>query len=176
MQMSDRNPDDASSRSAMGWKLAPKVRNVLIDVFADEDASELVDFSHEWRFEDEPHGPPKTGRMDLPAGTVAYRFHFQLRDGTKRKLKFIDPCEEALWVTVGTDCPKRAGNGSGQIKFDHPYNPHQLIVVDLNSNVPAMLFKYALRFDGEPGEQVGKSTLCPPYEYDPDFKNGGGNT
>jgi hypothetical protein len=175
MQMSDRNPDEA--RSAMGWKLAPKVRNVMIDVFADEDdSSGLVDFSHEWKFEDEPHEPPKSGRMDLPEGKVAYQLHFQLRDGTKKKLKFIDPCDEAMWVTVGTDCPKRAGNGSGQIKFDHPYNPHHLIADDLNSNVPAMLFKYALRFDGEPGEQVGKSTLCPPYEYDPDFKNGGGNT
>ena len=167
-----------ASRSAMSWNAsAPKVRKVDIHVRAYTEASGLVDFSQEWKFEDEP-GDPKPGRIDLPEGKVAYEFHFHLHDDTdpKKKLKFIDPCEEAMWVAVGTDCPRRAGNGSGQIRFGHPYNTHQLVVDDLNSNVPAMLFKYALRFDGEDGEQVGKSTLCPPYEYDPDFKNGGGNT
>ena len=179
--MSDR-PNEApsseelpSSRSAMGWKSATKVRKVKVDVFADTDDSGLVDFTHEWKFEDEPKQPAKAGRIDLPAGKVAYQLSFRLRDGTKKRLKFIDPCKEAMWVTVGTDCPKRAGNGSGQIQFNYLYEQDELTVDDLNSNEPAMLFKYALRFDGEPGEQVGKSTLCPPYEYDPDFKNGGGN-
>jgi hypothetical protein len=68
-----------------------------------------------------------------------------------------------------------AGNGSGQIQFNYPYDPDELCVDDLNSNEPAMLFKYALRFDGKAGHQVGKTASCPPYEYDPDFKNGGGN-
>jgi hypothetical protein len=150
------------------------VRPVRINVVAYEDDG-LVDFSYEWKF-DEPHAPVQAGRIDLPAGKVAYELRFHLTDRTTKNLEFIDPCEQAMWVAVGTDCPRRAGNGSGQIRFAHPHNRHQLVVDDLNSNVPAMLFKYALRFNGNPGEQVGKVTACPPYEYDPDFKNGGGNS
>lgn len=170
--MADREPGEA----LMDFTSAPKVRNVMIDVTAYTDESGLVDFTHDWRFEDEPGEPAKAGRMDLPAGRVAYQFHFHLTDRTGKNLEFIDPSEDAMWVAVGNDCPKRAGNGSGQIKFGHDYDRRHLIVDDMNSNVPAMLFRYALRFDGDSGEQVGKSARCPPYEYDPDFKNGGGNT
>lgn len=164
-----------SSRSAMSWGTS-KVRNVMIDVFADTTASGLVDFSHEWKFEDEP-GKVNHGLIDLPAGKVAYQFHFHLKDRTKpgKNLKFLKPCSDSMWVAVGTNCPKGKGNGAGQIRFGHPYNQHRLIVDDLNSNVSATLYQYTLRFTGEPGEQVDKSTPCPPYEYDPDFKNGGGN-
>ena len=169
---------DKSAPSAMNWGPSPsvKVRKVKVDVYAGTDEDGLVDFSHEWRFQDEPGKPAKAGRIDLPKGKVAYQLQFQLHDRTGKKLKFMKPCKEAMWVTVGTDCPKRAGNGSGQIQFNYPYDEDELVVDDLNSNEPAMLFTYSLRFHGEPGDQVGKSTPCPPYEYDPDFKNGGGNS
>lgn len=157
----------------------PRTRNVLIDVFADTLADGRVDFSHKWKFEDQPGNPNTPGRIDLPAGPIAYQFHFHLRDRTepKKNLSFKRPTSEAMWVTVGSNCPGQAGNGAGQILFKHPWTRDVLIVDDLNSNVPEMDFKYALRFDGAAGEQPGTPPkICPPYEYDPDFKNGGGNT
>jgi len=169
-----------TGKSAMGWGPPGSTRNVHIDVFAKTDGKGFVDFSHKWKFDDRPGYPSDPGGMiDLPAGKTAYQLHFHLKDETdpKKDLTFIDPCSEAMWVTAGDDCPKCAGNGAGQIQFNHPPNQHQLIVDDLNSNVPEMIFKYALRFDGKAGEQPGNPPKqCPPYEYDPDFKNGGGNT
>lgn len=168
-----------ADKPAMNWPRSSRTRNVHVDVFANTSKDGFVEFSHEWKFEDGP--PPKdpTGTIDLPEGKTAYRLHFHLRDQTspRKDLSFIAPSSEAMWVAVGDDCPTCAGNGAGQILFRHPDNPQHLVVDDLNSNVPAMVFQYALRFDGAQGEQAGNPPKqCPPYEYDPDFKNGGGNT
>ena len=174
-----RKTSKAGPRGSRGAAPPARVRNVLIDVFADTLADGRVDFSHKWKFQDEPGIPNKPGRIDLPAGKIAYQFHFHLRDRTEpgKNLSFIDPVSEAMWVSVGQDCPKCAGNGAGQIRFNHPWTPNVLIVDDLNSNVPEMVFQYALRFYGAAGEQPGNPPkICPPYEYDPDFKNGGSNT
>jgi hypothetical protein len=172
-------PGEAAGKPAVNWPRSARTRNVHVDVFANTSEEGFVEFSHRWKFEDEPPPPDPTGMIDLPAGKTAYQLHFHLRDNTdpEKNLSFIDPCSEAMWVAVGEDCPSCAGNGAGQILFNHPPNQHQLIVDDLNSNVPAMKFKYALRFEGDKGEQAGDPPKqCPPYEYDPDFKNGGGNT
>jgi hypothetical protein len=165
-------------KSAVSWGRSARTRNVHVDVFANTKDG-FVEFSHEWKFDDEPAPRDPGGMIDLPAGKTAYQLHFHLKDHTdpKKDLRFIDPCSEAMWVAVGDDCPTCAGNGAGQIQFNHSPKRHQLIVDDLNSNVPAMIFKYALRFDGTEGQQPGNPPKqCPPYEYDPEFKNGGGNT
>ena len=171
----------AAGKSAMSWGRPTRSRNVHVDVFANTNKEGFVEFSHKWRFEDRPlpaDADPE-GMIDLPAGRTAYQLHFHLRDNTdpRKDLSFIAPCSEAMWVAVGEECPTCAGNGAGQIQFKHDPNPHLLVVDDLNSNVPAMVFKYALRFDGLDGHQPGNPPKpCPPYEYDPDLKNGGGNT
>lgn len=166
-------------KPVMNWPASERTRNVHVDVFAKTSKEGFVEFSHQWKFEDEP--PPKDagGTIDLPEGKTAYRLHFHLKDDTNPKadLSFIGEASEAMWVTAGEECPTCAGNGAGQILFKHEPSKQQLIVDDLNSNVPAMTFKYALRFEGAKGQQAGSPPKqCPPYEYDPDFKNGGGNT
>lgn len=151
-------------------------RPVRIDVTASSDAEGRVRFSHEWKFEGEP-GPAKSGRIDLPAGQTAYRLQFFLADSTspKRKLRFKANAAEAMYVAVGQGCPTGPGDGDGQIDFAGPVTPNLLTVVDRNAG-DACILGYTLRFDGDPGEQAGQpGKACPPYEYDPEIKNGGGN-
>jgi len=172
-------PAKSAGESAMNWPRSAHTRNVHVDVFANTSKEGFVEFSHKWKFEDEPPPPDSEGMIDLPAGKTAYQLHFHLKDNTdpKMDLSFIDQASEAMWVAVGDVCPTCAGNGAGQILFNHEPSKQQLVVDDLNSNVPAMKFKYALRFEGAKGQQAGDPPKqCPPYEYDPDFKNGGGNT
>ena len=170
--------EKGAGKPAMNWDRSARTRNVHVDVFANTKEG-FVEFSHKWKFEDEPPPPDSEGMIDLPAGKTAYQLHFHLKDNTdpKMDLSFIDQASEAMWVAVGGDCPTCAGNGAGQILFNHEPSKQTLVVDDLNSNVPAMKFKYALRFEGAKGQQAGDPPKqCPPYEYDPEFKNGGGNT
>ena len=169
-------PAPRSRASSVVGAIAGPARPVLIEVFAN-DTPEGVAFTHVWKFEDIPGDPMKPGTIDLPHGKTAYRLRFRLNDNTRpsKQLKFKNPCTNAMYVAVGGPCPPPAGNGGGQIQFNYPWTPYLLTVDDMNHGNPVLL-KYALRFDGEPGHEASNPLkLCPPYEYDPDLKNGGGN-
>jgi hypothetical protein len=97
--------------------------------------------------------------------------HFHLHDSTGLHLKFASPTTEAMWVSLTDTCPDKAGNG-GQISYNHPWNANILMVDDANSGPPCTLY-YTLRFDGDAStDPDGKQH--PPYEYDPEIRNGGG--
>lgn len=160
----------------------PDKRPVRIDVYAEDDSSQDcgVAFRHEWKFEDEPNGPGKSGQIDLPADR-GYDLVFHLHDRTrdpKRKLSFACPGENAMWVAKGPidhkpPCPTEPST-TDQILYDGNCNNDMLKVTDVNSGEPCLL-TYTLCFGGE--RHVGPSGRSyPPYLYDPDIKNGGGNT
>ena len=160
------------SKSGSGEPRQTNSRPVVIEVHA-ENTPTGVDFHHKWKFENEPGDPSKKGRIDLPFGDTSYKLRFKLRDETGKELKFIDPCEQAMYVAVGTRCPSECGDG-GQIDYRYPWTPHQLTVEDLNAGDECTL-AFTLRFDGERGQQASDpGRQCPPYEYDPIIKNGGG--
>jgi hypothetical protein len=167
------------SKSYSHRRSQSKNRPVHIDVHAFDDGSQDsgVGFWHEWKFADKPGDPPKHGGIDLPAND-SYTLTFHLHDDSSCNLGFVCNGADAMWVTSGTvgappPCPTAAGNG-GQILYTGPCTQNQLEVQDSNSG-PECLLKYALRFDGN--QYTGPSgRQYPPYQSDPDIKNGGGST
>ena len=135
---------------------------VKVDVYARREGDDVT-FDHDWRFEGD--ASPKKGRIDVPKGAPDTPIFFHLHDSTALHLAFKSPASEACWVDLN-DCPTQAGNG-GQISFVSRA-PKLLKISDANSG-PACVLHYALRFDGDP---LGK---CPPYVYDPEIRNGGGD-
>ena len=149
-----------------------KVRPIIVNVYAEKSDDGRVTFRHDWKFEGEP-GTSK-GTIDVPPGAPndpPTKMQFHLHDSTGLQLKFVRPTSDAMWVSQTDTCPDQAGDG-GQISYNHPWSAKMLEVDDANSGPPCTLY-YTLRFDGDPStDPDGKKH--PPYEYDPDIKNGGG--
>lgn len=139
-----------------------QVRPIIADVSA-KLVDNRVGFDLEWRREGDPN--PKTGRIEVGAGDPPTPIHFNLRDNTGLNLAFKSPGTEAMWVDLTGCPPQQAGNG-GQIDFNSS-SPNLLRVTDANRGPECTLF-YMLRFDGHPAANG------PPFEFDPEIRNGGG--
>lgn len=137
-----------------------RARPVIVDVYAYREGDDVL-FSQAWKRD----GDAKRvkGRIDVPAGQPETPIHFHLHDRTGLRLSFMSPAADAMWVALD-ECPKCKGDG-GQITHDS-VSPNQLKITDLNTGQPCTLH-YALRFDGD------AATDGPPYEYDPEIRNGG---
>lgn len=158
-------------QNAMQKVPATKTKPIVVDVYA-ESIDGVVKFRHEWRFDGDP--ATKKGTIEVPAGTAGTpptRMQFHLHDQTKLHLQFIKPPSDAMWVSQTNTCPDEAGDG-GQISYNYPWAPKLLQVDDANSGPPCTLH-YTLRFDGDAHTDPG-GEQHPPYEYDPEIKNGGG--
>jgi hypothetical protein len=135
-------------------------RPVFVDVYAHEDKSGEIRFSHDWRLQE--NGPVKgKGAIEVPQGTPPSPIHFHLRDESGRKLKFFQDAEEALWASVGK-CPDAKGGG-GQIEYPDARSGGNTLKVD-NVNSEACELHYALRFKDRDGNVV---------IYDPVIRNKG---
>lgn len=147
---------------------------VHVQVHAEADDRNCVYFWHDWGFE---NGPSKgKGSIELPHKCPETPIHFHLHDHTNFKLKFMDKSEDCMWVSTGK-CPGERMNEGGQITFpDADSAPNLLKVSDRNAG-PECILNYALCFDGLSGHQASDpGKACPPYNYDPEIKNGGGNS
>lgn len=152
---------------------------VKVHAIADPTQDSGVNYWEEWKI-DLPGHQLQHGGINVPAGQV-YDLHFQLDDESGRDLFFLgagdDNGEDAMWVASGPVsapplCPTTAGNG-GQIEYTTPCSASHLRVTDANEG-GACILKYALRFGGN--QFTGPTGReYPPYEHDPDIKNGGGS-
>ncbi|HEU0310455.1 MAG TPA: hypothetical protein VFR36_04470 [Sphingomicrobium sp.] len=138
------------------------VRIVQVDVYAYREGDDIL-FSHAWRRQGDPNR--RKGKIVIPHGEGDVPIHFHLHDRSQLNLSFLANPADAMWVDLN-DCPTGAGNGN-QINFVHS-SPNLLRVEDDNSDPPCTLH-FALRFAGDPTPSGG-----PPYEYDPEIRNGGG--
>lgn len=151
----------------MSKKDMTNVKRVQVDVRASFDDDGGVHFDSLWRHDNDPNGVWRSGPIDLPHGPDHYRMEFDLDDKSGRSLKFYPNPADAMYVNVGS-CPTGAGNGAGQIAFETVTNGNKkLTIKDFNQGLPCVL-SYMLRFNG------AASGTGPPYEYDPDIRNGGG--
>lgn len=142
---------------------------IHVDVTASRKGSEDVEFCHSWGIKGQPKA--NSGRIDVPKGQPPTDIKFTLvEDTTGLNLEFYSDPKDAMWVDMAPNCPKIPGDG-GQITFQSS-NKKILRVEDANSGDPCDL-KYALRFYGDTKVIDGRE-YKPPYEYDPDLKNGGG--
>ncbi len=143
------------------------VKGIEVDVRASRNANGEVHFDTLWRNEADPKDVWRREPIDLPQGPDHYRMEFRLDDKSGHNLKFYGEPENAMYVQVGA-CPSGPGNGGGQIDFeDVDANKKKLTIKDFNHDPPCSLY-YMLRFDGD------RSGVCPPYQYDPEIRNGGG--
>jgi len=139
------------------------LRPVQVDVYAFEADGEVF-FAHSWRRVGAPKG--NKGRIEVAKGEADVPIRFHLHDKTTLHLRFLEGEDEPIWIDLN-DCPTCWGDGDGQIR-DVSSTPRLLTVVDTNSGDECILH-FALRFTGE------TSDVGPPYEYDPEIRNGGGN-
>ena len=135
---------------------------VQVDVYAFEADGEVF-FAHSWRREGAPKGAKGNIKIEEGESQVPIKFH--LHDKTHLHLRFMDTQDEPIWVDRN-DCPTCWGDGDGQIS-EVRSSPNLLTVTDANSGDPCVLH-YALRFTGRATDSG------PPYEYDPEIRNGGG--
>ena len=146
---------------------ATNVQKINVDVRASLRSNGTVRFDSWWRHEDDPNGVWRSGPIDLPNGPDHYRMEFDLDDKSGRDLEFYQNPADAMYVNVGS-CPQGPGNGGGQIDFETVTNgKKKLTIKDVNQDPPCNLH-YMLRFEG------AANGACPPYEYDPEIRNGGG--
>jgi len=137
------------------------VRPMIVDVYAYHENGDVL-FTHAWKHDGEPRR--KKGPIKVPKDAPATPIHFKLHDKTNGlNLTFKSPKEEAMWVDLN-DCPTGKGNG-GQIDYDSVTNS-VLKVTDANAG-GACVLHFALWFDGDPSDDG------PPYQYDPEIRNGG---
>jgi len=137
------------------------VQPLNVDVYAFR-VGDIVLFAHAWGRGSDPK--TKQGKIEVPKKESDVPIHFQLHDLTEPKVKlsfYSDACD-SIWVDTA-ECPTEAGHG-GQIEYGSS-GGNSLKVTDLNSVKCTLHF--ALRFDGDP---LGDG---PPYEYDPEIRNGG---
>ena len=116
--------------------------------------------------------PNKGGKQDgdklkFDVGAGPFELSFELDDQTSLNLAFYPSFVDAMWVAVGTSCPTQAGDGNGTI-IAGTVTDTKLVVTNTNSLGQTLTF--ALRFTGN-----ASSGGCPPYVYDPQIINGGGN-
>lgn len=141
-----------------------------VDVWAwiDKPTGE-VKFDHIWDLRGNPKN--KKGTIDIPPGQPSTEIKFTLiEDKTGLDLEFYSDPDDAMWVDLAPNCPNQPGGG-GQITFQSS-SKKVLRVDDANAGQPCDL-KYALRFYGM-SKTIDGRDYKPPYEYDPDLKNGGG--
>lgn len=151
----------------MGKKEVANVQSIEVDVRASRAPNGGVHFDTLWRNENDPSGVWNSGPIDLPHGPDHYRMEFDLDDKSGRDLEFYDEPADAMYVNVGS-CPTAPGDGGGQINFESVSNgKKKLTIKDFNQDPPRNLH-YMLRFDGT------SSSSGPPYQYDPEIRNGGG--
>lgn len=110
-----------------------------------------------------------TNPIVIPFKQPPTNIQFHLDDDTGLHLRFYDEPRDAIYVSVGTECPKSRGDGDGQITFRS--SSHQLLKIrDANMGDPCDM-KYTLRFEGDDNIAGNQEQ---PYVHDPDLKNGGG--
>jgi hypothetical protein len=139
--------------------------------------ADSVQFDCIWRSNADPAGVWHSGPIDLPPKSGKHKLEFTLDDMSGKNLEFYPTGATAMWVDVAA-CPRSdPGNGkdNGQIhnKDVDPVTKKKLTLTDLNEDEPCLLH-YTLRFNGLPGIDPVTGASCPPYEYDPEIKNGGG--
>ena len=115
--------------------------------------------------------PNKGGKQDgdklkFDAGAGAFDLSFDLDDQTALNLAFYPDFTAAMWVAVGPTCPTEPGNGIGAI-VAKTVASKKLVVT--NANSVAQTLTFALRFTG-----TASTGGYPPYVYDPQIINGGG--
>ena len=146
---------------------AVKSRAVHVDVYAYLEDDDIL-FAQAWKLDGERER--KKGQIKIGKGQGDVPINFLLHDRTGKNLAFldVDPGEEEgpFWCSR-TSCPSRWGSGGGQITSIEKLSNTELKVIDANKG-DARTLHYALRFTGT---QVGSG---PPYEFDPDIRNGGG--
>ena len=128
---------------------------VIVDVYARQ-GCDGVEFSHEWRLEDQ--GSKKPGAIEVPAANGETPMHFQLHDESGLNLRFVDSAQDAMWVSRGT-CPRRACTDE-EIQYDKP--PAAKLLKVGNRNSEECTLNFALNFKSDAGPQC----------YDPEIKNG----
>jgi hypothetical protein len=138
------------------------VTPIQVDVYAFEADGEVF-FAHSWRRVGAPKG--KKGRIEIDKGESQVPIMFHLHDKSGRHLAFLDVKDEPIWIDLN-DCPTGWNKGGGQIS-NVKSSTKLLSVVDANIGNGCILH-YALRFTGD------ASSEGPPYEYDPEIRNGGG--
>ena len=150
----------------MSSKPSAVVKKITVDVRATSAPNGEVEFDCRWKNDGDPNGW-QSGPILLPHGPEHYRLVFDLDDKSGRKLEFYEKPAEAMYVKVGS-CPSEPGNGDRQIDFEQvDLSKKKLTIKDYNRDSPCSLH-YMLRFDGDP------HGVCPPYQYDPEIRNGGG--
>lgn len=145
-----------------------ETRKVIVDVRAWLEGG-VVRFKHDWGFE---NGPSQgKGRIDVPEKAKDTPIRFNFTDDTGLGLQFYRVPTSAMWVTKSATCPTGPGDGGQFDLANADSDSDTLKVVDANTG-DECIFKYSLRFDGRPSSDGQKQ--YPPYEYDPELRNGGG--
>jgi len=150
----------------MNGNSAAKVKKINVDVSATLAANGDVAFDCQWQEENSDNGW-QNGPIVLPRGPEHYRLVFDLDDKSGRKLHFYEKPAEAMYVKVGS-CPSQPGDGDGRIDFENVDSNKKKLTIKDNNRDPPCTLHYMLRFKGDPHGS------CPPYEHDPEIKNGGG--
>ena len=154
-------------------KIEANVRATL--VLGTPPAPDTVSFDCIWRRDNDPIW--HSGPIDLPPKSGLHKLEFTLDDMSGRNLKFYPTEDSAMWVDVAA-CPKSdPGNGKNNNQIEDkaldPVNKKKLTLKDRNEGPKCILY-YTLRFEGDPGVDPVTGAPCPPYEFDPEIKNGGG--
>lgn len=105
-------------------------------------------------------------KLKFDANAGDFELSFKLVDQSGLQLAFYPDFADAIWVAVGDTCPTAAGNGNGAISAGSASS--QKLVVS-NANAVAQTLTFALRFTG-----AASAGGYPPYVYDPQIINGGG--
>ena len=129
-----------------------------------------VDFDHQWR--PSTGGNWSNGPIDLPKGSGEHKLEFTLNDTSGKNLEFYGDAGSAMWVNVDS-CPQtgKAHDDKKQIHDKTVASKKKLTLKDVNDEKCDL--HYALRFKGDPWTDPATGKSYPPYEYDPEIKNGG---
>lgn len=162
----------ATSAATLAKVKAGSGTDIQVRVRAYLDAGGAVQFEQDWNL---PGKPVENGKIKVPKDNTA-TISFKLKDDTRLDLSFYPDPADAFWANPESQgCPKSAGNGAGAFNLKPPSsssNGNKLDILDLNPTECDL--KYALRFDGKP--YTDKNGSYPPFEYDPELRNGGGGT
>jgi hypothetical protein len=143
---------------------------IEVDIRATQGEDGSVEFQCMWR--PDSGSVWYSGPIDLPKGSGEHDLEITLDDRSGRDLQFYDKAGDAMWVNIGS-CPEKGvpHADKGQIRDKTVVaGKKKLTLKDINEEACRLL--YALRFEGDHWtDPAGKS--YPPYEYDPEIKNGG---
>jgi len=129
-----------------------------------------VKFDHQWRPSDGDEW--FKGAIDLPKGSGEHKLEFTLDDTSGKNLEFYGDPGSAMWVNVDS-CPQtgKEHDDKKQIHDKTVASKKKLTLKDVNDEKCDL--HYALRFKGDAWTDPVTGTSYPPYEYDPEIKNGG---